>query len=113
MYIRFKLKDLQDKYTNLYPGGNVGNFPRCGELADRTAELLLESGHPAQVYECCTNGLVWRVRAKGVSPETTLCVWVGDLLSPREMGQYLACHDPDVDVSDKPLEADLSTDPIG
>ena len=110
MYISFKLKDLQDKYTNLYPGDGVSEFPRCWELADRVAELLTAGGYKACVYEVSTNGLMWRVEVDGVSPEADLCVWVGDILSPREAARFRSFHMEGVEVLNFPVPAEFCYD---
>lgn len=109
-YIKFRLADLQDKYTALVPGGPWDNFPSVGALAYRVANFLKRQGIEARVYKCACNGLVWRVKADSVSPEATFCVWVWDILAPVEAAQYEAEHDERIQLADWPLRADYLID---
>ncbi|OGZ69279.1 MAG: hypothetical protein A3D44_01145 [Candidatus Staskawiczbacteria bacterium RIFCSPHIGHO2_02_FULL_42_22] len=111
MFIRFKLKELQAKYTAVYTGlGGPEEFPAPARLVFRVVKLLAEYGHEARACDVVTNGLPWRVSCKTVSGEATLCIYVRDIVAPCDLAEYQG--NEDVEVSQLPLPADFLYSPF-
>ncbi len=108
MYLRFKLKELQDKHSGLY-GSGYHEFPFCEALADRVAALLRKHGHQAKSYYCSTSGLCYMVAAPTVSPETVLCVDVSNLGAWWKLPTYHGYIGVEVEVY--PTKADIYYNP--